>query len=63
MDGEIFGQPTALAPVGLIYNGAGGEEAGITAYPETFDELLEACTAAREGGKNFTVLAGANFWW
>src|SRR5688572_3508726 len=33
VDGEIFGQPTALAPVGLIYNGAGGEEVGIEAYP------------------------------
>lgn len=58
VDGEIFGQPTALAPVGLIYNGAGGEEVGIEAYPETFDELLEACTSARDGGKTFTVLAG-----
>ncbi len=58
VDGEIFGQPTALAPVGLIYNAAGGEEVGIEAYPETFDELLEACTTARDGGKTFTVLAG-----
>jgi raffinose/stachyose/melibiose transport system substrate-binding protein len=58
VDGEIYGQPTALAPVGLIYNGAGGEEVGIDAYPETFDELLEACTTARDGGKSFTVLAG-----
>ena len=45
VDGEIYGQPTALAPVGLIYNGAGGEEVGIEAYPETFDELLEACVS------------------
>ncbi len=59
VDGEIYGQPTALAPVGLIYNGAGGEEVGIEAYPETFDDLLEACTTARDGGKTFTVLAGA----
>ena len=59
VDGEIYGQPTALAPVGLIYNGAGGEEVGIDAYPETFDDLLEACTTARDGGKTFTVLAGA----
>ena len=58
VDGEIFGQPTALAPVGLIYNGAGGEEVGIDAYPETYDDLLEACTTARDGGKTFTVLAG-----
>lgn len=59
VDGNIYGQPTALVPVGLIYNGAGGEEVGISAYPETYEELLEACTAARDGGKSFTVLAGA----
>ena len=58
VDGEIFGQPTALAPVGLIYNAAGGEEVGIDAYPETFDELLADCTTARDGGKTVTVLAG-----
>lgn len=58
VDGEIYGQPTALAPVGLIYNGAGGEEVGIDAYPETFDDMLEACKTARDGGKSFTVLAG-----
>lgn len=58
VDGEIYGQPAALVPVGLIYNGAGGEEVGIDAYPETFDEMLEACTTARDGGKTFTVLAG-----
>ena len=33
---------------------------GIEAYPETYDELLEACTTARDGGKTFTVLAGAH---
>ena len=27
-------------------------------YPETYDDLLEACTTARDGGKTFTVLAG-----
>ena len=58
VDGEIYGQPTALAPVGLIYNGAGGEEVGLDAYPETYDDMLEACTTARDGGKTFTVLAG-----
>ena len=58
VDGEIYGQPTALAPVGLIYNAAGGEEVGIDAYPETYDDMLEACSTARDGGKTFTVLAG-----
>jgi len=58
VDGKVYAQPTALAPVGLIYNGAGGEEVGIDAYPSTYDELLEACKTARDGGKTFTVLAG-----
>ena len=59
VDGEIYGQPTSLSPVGLIWNGAGGAEAGIEEYPATFDDLMTACTDARSGGKSFTVLAGA----
>ncbi|WP_374976011.1 ABC transporter substrate-binding protein [Microbacterium trichothecenolyticum] len=57
-DGNIYAQPAALVPVGFIYNGPGGEEAGIDEYPATYEELLEACTTARDGGKTFTVLAG-----
>ncbi|WP_341995959.1 ABC transporter substrate-binding protein [Microbacterium sp. LWH7-1.2] len=57
-DGSIYAQPAALVPVGFIYNGPGGEEAGIDEYPGTYEELLEACTTARDGGKTFTVLAG-----
>ncbi len=59
LDGETYAQPTALTPVGLVYNPAAGEEVGIDAYPETFDDLLAACGSARDGGKTFTVLAGA----
>ncbi len=59
VDGEIYAQPTALAPVGLVYNAAGADEVGIDEYPETYDDLLAACTTARDGGKTFTVLAGS----
>lgn len=59
IDGEIFAQPAALAPVGLVYNGAGAAEVGIDEYPATFEDMLAACTSAREGGKSFTVIAGA----
>ncbi|WP_194396827.1 ABC transporter substrate-binding protein [Microbacterium atlanticum] len=57
-DGDIFAQPAALVPVGFIYNAPGGEEVGIDEYPTTYEDLLEACTTARDGGKTFTVLAG-----
>ncbi|MGV9194046.1 ABC transporter substrate-binding protein [Microbacterium sp. MC2] len=58
-DGNAYGQPTGLMPVGFVYNGAAAEEAGISEYPATYDELLDACATARDGGKSFTVLAGA----
>ena len=57
-DGDVYAQPAALVPVGFIYNGPGGEEVGIDEYPTTYEDLLEACTTARDGGKTFTVLAG-----
>ena len=57
-DGDVYAQPAALVPVGFIYNGPGGEEVGIDEYPATYEDLLEACTTARDGGKTFTVLAG-----
>lgn len=59
VDGEIYGQPTALSPVGLIYNSAGAEEVGIDEYPGTYDDLLAACKTARDGGKSFSVIAGS----
>jgi raffinose/stachyose/melibiose transport system substrate-binding protein len=34
------------------------EEVGVSEYPATYEELLDACTTARDGGKSFTVLAG-----
>ncbi|HKP07873.1 MAG TPA: extracellular solute-binding protein [Microbacterium sp.] len=58
VDDKVYGQPTALAPVGLIYNSAGAEEVGIDEYPATYDDLLAACQSARDGGKTFMVLAG-----
>jgi raffinose/stachyose/melibiose transport system substrate-binding protein len=58
VDDKVYAQPTALAPVGLIWNGAGGQEVGIDEYPSTYEDLLEDCTTARDGGKSFTVLAG-----
>jgi raffinose/stachyose/melibiose transport system substrate-binding protein len=59
IDGETFAQPTALTPVGMVFNVTAADEAGVSEYPATYEELLEACNTAREGGKDsFTVLAG-----
>ncbi len=59
IDGDTFAQPTALTPVGMVFNVTAADEAGVSEYPATYEELLEACTTAREGGKDsFTVLAG-----
>jgi raffinose/stachyose/melibiose transport system substrate-binding protein len=57
VDGKTYAQPTALTPVGMVFNSTAGEEAGID-YPETYEELLAACTDAKDAGKSFTVLAG-----
>jgi raffinose/stachyose/melibiose transport system substrate-binding protein len=57
LDGETYAQPTALTPVGMVFNVTAGEEAGVD-YPETYDDLLAACSTARDAGKTFTVLAG-----
>lgn len=59
IDGDTFAQPTALTPVGMVFNVTAADEAGVSEYPATYEELLAACTTAREGGKDsFTVLAG-----
>ena len=59
VDGETYAQPTSLTPVGLVYNNAAADAAGIGEYPATYDDLLAACSTARDAGLSFTVLAGA----
>lgn len=58
IDGDTFAQPTALTPVGMVFNVTAADESGVSEYPATYEELLDACTTARDGGKSFTVLAG-----
>lgn len=57
IDGDTFAQPTALTPVGMVFNVTAGDEVGVE-YPSTYEDLLTACTTARDGGKTFAVLAG-----
>lgn len=59
VDGEIYAQPTSLQPVGLVYNPAAAGEVGIDEFPATYEDLLEACATARDGGKSFLVIAGS----
>ncbi|QKJ20416.1 ABC transporter substrate-binding protein [Microbacterium hominis] len=59
VDGELYAQPTALIPVGLVYNDGAADAAGISEYPASYEDMLEACATARDGGLSFTVLAGA----
>ena len=57
IDGKTYAQPTALTPVGLVFNVTAADAANIT-YPTTYEDLLTACTTARDAGKTFSVLAG-----
>ncbi|SDG58690.1 ABC transporter substrate-binding protein [Microbacterium pygmaeum] len=59
VDGEIYAQPAALTPTGLLYNAAGAADVGIENYPASYADLLAACGTARAGGKTFNVLAGS----
>ena len=58
IDGDTFAQPTALTPVGMVFNVTAADEAGVSEYPTTYEDLLKDCTTARDAGKSFTVLAG-----
>ncbi len=58
IDGKTYAQPTALTPVGMVYNVTAATDAGVSEYPSTYEDLLAACSDARAGGKSFTVLAG-----
>lgn len=59
VDGEIYAQPNSLSVSGIVYNPAAGEEVGVDEFPATFEDLLDSCTTARDGGKSFLVIAGA----
>ena len=42
----------------MVFNVTAADEAGVTEYPSTYEDLLAACADARDAGKSFTVLAG-----
>ena len=58
IDGQNYAQPTDLIPVGMAYNAAAAEEAGVE-DPEDFEQLLEACQTLADDGKSFLAVAGS----
>src|SRR5690606_29413886 len=56
---EIYALPVTLSPSALLWNPDGAADAGIGAFPETFDDLLDACVSATDAGKSLVALAGA----
>ncbi|MDZ4044699.1 MAG: extracellular solute-binding protein, partial [Rhodoglobus sp.] len=50
IDGEQFVFPLTVAGIGGVYNEQAVEEAGAT-IPETWDEVLDFCAAAKDAGK------------
>jgi raffinose/stachyose/melibiose transport system substrate-binding protein len=58
-DGKTYGQPTALAPTTLVWNGPAAKELGIDEYPASYDQMLKDCATARSAGKSVMVVAGA----
>lgn len=57
-DGDIYGQPTSLSAYGVLWSNSAAEKAGVE-YPETFDDLLEACSTARDAGMSLFAVAGS----
>ncbi len=49
-DGGIFGIPEQTDSIGIFYNEDLFEKAGISSYPETWDELLADCTKLKAAG-------------
>jgi multiple sugar transport system substrate-binding protein len=58
-DGSLYAVPALGTVTTTVYNTALLEEAGVTTYPTTWDELLAAGPAVKETGKYLTSYAGS----
>lgn len=56
-DGETYGQPTELIPIGLVLNKTALDATGLT-YPTNATELMAACANLSGQGKSFMAVAG-----
>lgn len=60
LDGEVYAYPTDLAPFFVAYNADLFDQVGVD-VPETFDDLLDVCSAIADAGIIPIALAGASF--
>jgi raffinose/stachyose/melibiose transport system substrate-binding protein len=59
IDGKVYGQPLDFTIASVVASMGTAGMNGITAYPETAEELYDACADLAEDGKSFFAVAGA----
>jgi multiple sugar transport system substrate-binding protein len=59
LDGTLYAVPALSTVTTAVYNAPLLEEAGVTEFPTTWDELLEIGPAVKETGKFLTSYAGS----
>ncbi len=65
-DGEVVGIPTQRDSIGIFYNKALLRDAGVDAFPETWDALSAACEKIKTSGKFCFAMDGdwvTLLWW
>jgi raffinose/stachyose/melibiose transport system substrate-binding protein len=62
VDGKNYGMPFDLGLVGFWYNTKAFTDAGVTALPATWEELLAAVTTLKAKGVTPIALAGKDTW-
>ncbi len=62
-EGHILGLPYAKSYVGIFYNKALFEAAGVSAFPATWDEFFDACDKIKATGvAPLALMTGENSW-
>lgn len=59
IDGTVYAQGLDFTVAAIVANLAIMKADGLEGYPETYDDLLDACAVARDNGRSFFVIAGA----
>ena len=61
-DGKTYMYSSGVTPIGAIYNKKVLKEAGVTAPPKTWDELLATCDKVKATGKTCIALGNQTPW-